>query len=485
MTLLEKAAHYQATCQPSSPRPRFHFSAPVGWLNDPNGFSFYNGRIHLFFQYYPYAARWSYMYWGHAVTDDFLVWDILPPALAPDEPYDAAGCFSGTALIRDDAQLLFYTGVAGTLDEDGLPHGPQQQCLASGRGLSYTKSAANPVIPTAMLPSGYRAADFRDPKVWEENGRLWLLAAAAREDGLGSLLLYTGRGPEEWSFHSVLLENTGRFGTMWECPDLFRLSGTDIVLVSIIAMPEDDPVLHSGSPVAAFLGKTGADRHFSWDTVTALDAGRDFYAPETLQMPDGRRVLIGWMQCPHNLPAPASFGWQGMMTFPRELFMEEGRLKMRPAGEIADAYADSVELHGQVSGKQTFPGISGRCIDLRIQVKEMHGSSFSVFLAEYGDKAAVLTWDPAARTLTFDRSAFESSAHEDAWPVQTFPAGDGNLDIRILLDLYSAEIFTGGGAVVFSAIFYPPPEARDISFACSGTACIHLEKHTVDPRSRV
>lgn len=62
-------------------RPEYHFSNPVGWMNDPNGFSDYKGEHHLFFQYYPYATNWELMYWGHAKSNDFINWEYLPAAL--------------------------------------------------------------------------------------------------------------------------------------------------------------------------------------------------------------------------------------------------------------------------------------------------------------------------------------------------------------------------------------------------------------------
>ena len=39
-------------------RPAFHLSTRAGWMNDPNGFSFYRGEYHLFYQYYPYDSHW-------------------------------------------------------------------------------------------------------------------------------------------------------------------------------------------------------------------------------------------------------------------------------------------------------------------------------------------------------------------------------------------------------------------------------------------
>ena len=113
---LQKARAYEAehgaAISPAE-RPAYHMTPYVGWLNDPNGFSYYKGKYHQFYQYNPYDVRWAPMHWGHAVSTDLLHWEYLPCALAPDSPADnGPGCFSGSATEMDDGkQLLMYTSV--------------------------------------------------------------------------------------------------------------------------------------------------------------------------------------------------------------------------------------------------------------------------------------------------------------------------------------------------------------------------------------
>ena len=87
-----------------SKRLKYHYQPEKGWLNDPNGLVYFKGYYHIFYQYAPNHQMpfLEPMCWGHARTKDFITFEELPIALAPDKPYDKDGCFSGTAIVKDD-----------------------------------------------------------------------------------------------------------------------------------------------------------------------------------------------------------------------------------------------------------------------------------------------------------------------------------------------------------------------------------------------
>lgn len=231
MTQLEKAnGHIERHRVPHAQRPVYHVSAPRGWINDPNGFSVYRDTYHLFYQSYPYSHVWGPMHWGHCTTKDFVVWEDLPLALAPDMPYDADGCFSGSAIETEEGHVLIYTGNLGK-ETDGTP-AIQTQCLAVGDGKTYQKIDGNPVIDGTALPEGFSRADFRDPKIWRENGVYYIVVGNRKSDGLGQVLLFQSEDLRNWRYVTVLAENKGAYGNMWECPYFFPLDGGHVLIVS-------------------------------------------------------------------------------------------------------------------------------------------------------------------------------------------------------------------------------------------------------------
>ena len=140
--MLQKARDFEKKYLPytQSEQPRFHVTGGIGWINDPNGFAPYKGEYHLFFQYYPYDTKWGPMHWGHVKTRDFIHWERLPAALAPDTEYDRNGCFSGGAVeLPDGRHLLMYTGVRCARRRNGKIDEYQTQCLAIGDGVDYEK----------------------------------------------------------------------------------------------------------------------------------------------------------------------------------------------------------------------------------------------------------------------------------------------------------------------------------------------------------
>ena len=196
---LQKARAYEAehgaAISPEE-RPAYHMTPYVGWLNDPNGFSYYKGKYHQFYQYNPYDVRWAPMHWGHAVSTDLLHWEYLPCALAPDSPADnGPGCFSGSATEMDDGrQLLMYTSVIAEKQPNGEMRDIQTQSIAIGDGLNYEKPACNPVLTQKDLPEGFSKFDFRDPKIWREaDGTYSAVTVCLAEDGSGAAALFQSK----------------------------------------------------------------------------------------------------------------------------------------------------------------------------------------------------------------------------------------------------------------------------------------------------
>ena len=469
---------------PKEERPVFHMSSPTGWINDPNGFSVFQGQYHLFFQYHPFSKKWGPMHWGHCTSKDSIRWEYLPAAMAPDESYDEGGCYSGSAIEVDGEHVLIYTGVMDRYLDDGFHYYRQVQCMAKGDGVDYVKHKENPVITGETTPEGSSLEDFRDPKVWKEEDGYYLVVGSRAEDGSGQILLYRSEDLERWEYVTVLDQSGNRYGKMWECPDFFALGDKQILVVSPQDMRAEGLEFHNGNNSIFIYGQYDKESHeFKREKVTSADYGLDFYASQTLLAQDGRRILVGWMQSWDANITPADFQWSGMMTVPSELTLERGRIYQRPVRELEAYRKDMVQYENlTITGSTVLENIRGRVLELLVEITEFEFDHFRIEFGKNDDYETVLQYSRKKRCLTIDRT--HSGIDRDVVcrrKMEIAPmAGDNGgevLKLRVLLDKYSVEVFANDGEKVMSSLFYTPLEADGIVFDCDGTAGINVVKY--------
>lgn len=492
---LRRARQFEATHLsqiPDDQRPVFHVTGGVGWINDPNGFSCFNGAYHLFFQYHPYSTHWGPMHWGHMKTSDFIHWERLPVAIAPDTDYDDAGCFSGSAAeMPDGRHLLMYTGVHQEQDEDGVLRVYQQQCIAIGDGVTYEKAPGNPVISTRLLPEGGSPADFRDPKLWweEEENCYYAVIGNRTGDGSGSILLYRSEDGIHWHFVRILDACRNELGKMWECPDFFPLDGKHLLVISPQEVTPQGLEFHAGDCTACFIGSYDKASHsFTREHLQAIDYGLDFYAPQTLKTPDGRRILIGWMQSWASANhQPEAIRWFGEMTIPRELSLRNGRLIQNPVRELEHYRRQPVAYKDIVVTEETrLQGINGRVLDMTVTIRPADDGGYRWFqmdLAKNSTCKTTIRYTPESGIVHIDRSRSgldHGGSHTRDFLVRP---QHGKLTLRVIMDRYSIELFCNDGEQAASTIIYTPQEADSICFNADGAVIMDVTKYEIaDPR---
>jgi beta-fructofuranosidase len=403
----------------------------------------------MFSQHYPFKTEWGPMHWGHADSADLLSWRRLPVAIAPSEPYDLEmGCWSGSAADDGGTLRLVYTAASGAKAET------QAVCTAwAPNGLGFAKSPRNPVI--AGPPAGF-TKDFRDPRVFRY-GDSWRLVVGGSREGRGCVLLYESADFESWRHLGVLAESDGSWGHMWECPDLFPLGDRWVLVVSPMGVPGD------GS--RALIGRLEEDgKRFVIEEAQNLDLGPDFYAPQTMEGPDGRRILIGWMdhwKSPE--PPTVAAGWRGAMTLPRVLRPGPGGkgLSIEPVEELAAWHGEELDLS---------PG--GRCRAGAAEIEASlpgggPGLELTLMGSADGSRGVFLSWNGGTGELEIDPSR-SGPASRKPFRIKV-PVEGGRAALRVVADRSSVEVFAGNPpSRAASCLAFPAPGDDFISARASG-----------------
>lgn len=334
-------------------KDKLHVKAPGNWINDPNGFIYYKGKYHLFYQYFPYAPRWGTMHWGHAVSEDLVNWEHLGIALFPTRYEDQNGCFSGSAVEHEGRMYLYYTGVhydqvnpedihSSTKD----PYVSSQMLISSEDGIHFDNFyGKHVVVPALEDPSVGDKMDTRDPKVWRGRDAWYMVLGTKAADGNGKLLFYRSENLMDWTYINGAAKGNG-FGYMWECPDVFETEGGKVLIISAMGL-DAQAGKHTPQTICMPVEFTEDTCFVNIpDAYQFADYGLDFYAPQSTLDKEGRRVLVGWMRMPEAVDGK----WNGMFCLPRVVEVKKGHIYFRVHPNAEAMFTRNIASVSQADG---------------------------------------------------------------------------------------------------------------------------------------
>lgn len=390
-------------------RPAFHFTAAEGWINDPLGVTWKDGQYHLFYQYVPGRTTWaSNCHWGHATSPDMIAWTEKGVAVAPGDGDD--GVWSGSIVTgADGAATMFYTSVT----EPDLGIGTVRTATPDDASWnSWTKG------PKLMTAPDLGVVAYRDPFVFRDGEQWRMFVGAGLEGGTAAAVSYSSADLSEWTLDGIAAQRDGAdtepvwTGTMWECPQLFEIDGSHVLVTSIW---EDDVLHYVAYGVGNYSGGKFTAR--SWGQ---LSYGKSYYAPSFFRDKDGTPALIFWVR---GVISPEG-QWASALSVPHTLTLDGDTLVAAPHADL-DGYSGPGHL--EQAGAGVFEGVLDGGADLRCAVTA-------------GTVISLSTPQGFLATLRHDGDGFEVTADGNPDFDHVFLPADEGTELRVIIDAGVLEI---------------------------------------------
>lgn len=440
--------------------PNFHLAAEYGWINDPNGFCFAMGMYHIFYQFYPYDAKWGPMHWGHATSSDLIHWEPQKVALAPSEDFDISGCFSGSAIEHDGKLYIMYTGHHVIVEAGDDSIFKEVQALAvSEDGINFTKLGA-------VIEPEDGIIHFRDPKVWkDEQGLFHVIFGVCNLQNAGEIRHYTSKDLFNWELVSIIKEMEDN-AFMYECPDFFEVNDGKWVLATSPMGQAPQGYNRQNTSVNSWQSGSFDGKNFTPDSkLYEVDHGHDFYATQSTMSKDGRRIVIAWMNM-WKLPfLNYADHWCGALTLPREISYKDGHIYQKPVAETESLRLAKYEFSDeQCTLKSTVKALgANNACELNFTFKPSENNAEQYGLA-IGNSIRLFV-DRQTKTLTLFRLDLNATSYR-ALPI----SWDEEHSLQIFIDNSSIEVFVDNGHDAMTSNFFGQDHSISI-YATNGQAC--------------
>lgn len=434
-------------------RPTFHFVVPEDYAKpaDPNGAIWWNGRYHLGYIYQDDGVH----YWGHVSSRDLLHWRHHKPWLLPTPDSPEEGIFSGNAMIDKNGEVsIFYHGVK------------VGNCIAtSSEPLleNFRKLPSNPIVPVEA-PDKWRESAKLPYASWDPHG--WL-------DGDTYYAIFGGTQPaifkatelDDWSYVGDLFAHTVDGTTIREdvsCPDFFKL-GDKWVLMGI-----------SHEHGTRYFVGDWKNEQFHPEVHERMSwVDNTYFAPESMEAPDGRRILWAWIFDQWDEATEKAAGWSGVFAVPRELWLRDDlRLGMRPVEELKQLRYNARSANPlALSGHAELDIAGGDTIDIEAAFDVGAASSvgLEVRRSADGSETTIVGYDAQRGELFVDTTNSSRSGLglkiREAGPLR-LEAGEP-LRLRVLIDRSVVEVFANDRQAITRRI-YPDAASNGIAAFAAG-----------------
>ncbi|KAL4570307.1 hypothetical protein LXL04_025959 [Taraxacum kok-saghyz] len=444
------------------------------------------------------------MHWAHSVSHDLINWTHLQPALAPTDPFDMNGCWSGSAsILPGNKPIMLYTG------RDSEER--QVQNLAVPKDLSdpylkqWVKHSGNPVI---NLPEGIKPDDFRDPTtVWLEEDGKWRLLVGSQKDKKGIVFVYRSDDFVNWSkFDSPFHEAPGT--GIWECPDFFPVlvdgtNGVDTSVVSprngvkhvlkvgLLDTFKDYYMIGSYSPE---IEEYVPEIEFTFSSLR-LDYGCYYAAKSFFDPIKNRRIMMAWVHESDSKADAFVKGWSGVQSFPRSIWLDKNQKQLLqwPIEEIQMLRENEVNIRNKKleSGSlHEIRGITASQADVKISFKLPNLEDAEELDPNLVDPQVICTEYDASKKGKFGPFGILALASEDDDLTEQTPIffrvfqKNGRLVVVMCSDQSRSSTKTGIDKPIYGAFVDIDPQQEEISlrtlidhsmvesFGGGGKACI-------------
>jgi len=423
-------------------RQKFHIMAPVGLINDPNGFCKFKGKYYLFYQTHPFKAYHGVKYWAKLTSENLVNWEFNGIVIKPEFWFEKDGCFSGNAFVENDKMYLFYTG---NLWKDGREFevGEEYQCLAVSEDGDKFEKLSEPII--GLPDFSEFTPHLRDPRVWKHEDKYYMIIGAQKINEKPAIMLYSSEDLVKWNQEGILLDSThGEHskGYMWECPGYAKINGKDILFICPQGMTYEGNITKNRHQSGYLIGNIDYEKciyHYDYHNYNLLDYGFEFYSPQIFTEDNGRHLCIAWMGLPYEDDHPTvKDNWIHCLTLPTELIMKNEKLYRRPIKELELLRGKHIPIDLTISNS-----FKADCFELLMEFDSNCDVNIDLRCSENMDSLTHLYYDSHSNTIGLKRIN-QRHLYDGSRTIKLSDAKDKR-KLHVFVDISSIEIFINDG----------------------------------------